>query len=246
MTWKTSSGIKIKTPSGDRGRILLGNEAILFTFAITCIINSYSAQNDFEKKINVPFKFLSEPQKFTLLEDVANGFLVESNSCPELYALNESAIYFIYQWIIEDFKQGLSKAIGIWGNKIINAYNECFPQLDDTTDCDLIRPSFHTENKSAWIDAIECLLDRILWDRDCVLLENFTPISNSTVDYSTKDYFRSEIVQHRPESKERLYDLCQKILTHPQHITKSNTTDSTCKNHNIISNNEITTSDKGK
>lgn len=220
MTWNTSSG----------ERILKGKEALLFAFAIKHIIDLSSKHKDIltdvGKKFRGRFSKLTKRQQFTVLEDIARCLLIESSSCVELTALNESAVYFIYYWIIRGFTDDVHLGIELWGNYVVDAYNECFQpsytSSDDYGDIPTeVPPTLENTIKSVWIDAIEALADRILWDRDFEW-ENLNLTHEQLKSLQTdKEYLKCNKVQASTGAKERLYDLCNQVLYPNNNSTSS-------------------------
>ncbi len=53
--------------------------------------------------ISAPFERLKRNEKYAVLEEVTRALLSETPTCPKLTAINESAIYYVYRWLAEQF-----------------------------------------------------------------------------------------------------------------------------------------------
>jgi hypothetical protein len=118
MTWKTSSG----------ERVLQGAEANLFASAIAMMIDmmrdnmSYGGDRVLQpfSLIRGPFQHLSTNQQLSVLYQVASALLTKTK-VPELTAINESAVYYVYKfvqhWVDQDY-------LTTWGPYVKAAYNQ--------------------------------------------------------------------------------------------------------------------------
>jgi hypothetical protein len=57
-------------------------------------------------------------QKFTVWEDVCTA-LFTPTPVPVQTALNESAIYYVYAWLTEEFNNEVQEAAEIWGKYVL-------------------------------------------------------------------------------------------------------------------------------
>ena len=156
MTWKTVRG----------DRVLRGAEARLFAVAIPTIIDF--KRDDEEGKLNFgcplivgPFERLSPKQQISVLEEVAIALLTETSACPELTAINERAVYYVFMWLkgqLDDFEQ----SIQTWGPYIAAAFDEAFPieegitpEDEDYTEHPTVADHGTYEHQSKWEENIE-------------------------------------------------------------------------------------------
>lgn len=103
MTWNTVTG----------ERTLKGAEAGLFAACLSHMIEMDKELFD-SADLDVgmaggayltrgPFQALSPADKYYVMERVAHGLLLETPTTPELTAINEGAIYYVYMWLKEQF-----------------------------------------------------------------------------------------------------------------------------------------------
>jgi hypothetical protein len=214
-------------------RILSGAEAVLFASAVTCIIDygidlyRYSAKNphDFFDSVSYNgggcgvFSELDDDAKFTVLEKVAAALLDETDTCPELNHINESAISYVFDYLrrtMEDYCATLKEypeedISGTFGEEIIKAYNECFPNVknmvikeEEDVDAEYYeQPTLQSSSyEDVWGGAIARLEERILWGNDFNYRTEEVILRNNY--YSLK----KEDVIAAPGAMVRLYKLC--------------------------------------
>lgn len=53
--------------------------------------------------VNGPFEDLTPAQKYTVMEEVAQALLLDTVPAPDRTAINESAIYYVYRWLLLQF-----------------------------------------------------------------------------------------------------------------------------------------------
>ncbi|KAG2449850.1 hypothetical protein HYH02_005373 [Chlamydomonas schloesseri] len=164
MTWKTSSG----------ERVLLPKEANLFC---SCIATAIDFADDGESGllnygdplIQAPFEQLGKNEKYAVLEDVTRALLLETPSCPKLTAINESAIYYVYRWLAEQFDD-VDSGEEVWGAQVIAALQEsgAFEEMEgeEGDEDGGYLPKMGCLDRDRWENGCEALADRILWDRD--------------------------------------------------------------------------------
>jgi hypothetical protein len=98
--------------------------------------------------------------------------------------------------------------IEVWGEDVIAAYDECFPEAEEDDDEEgehgTYRPSMDCFEKSAWADWLERLADRVLsrWDRDFEMFHIFGP---------SYRYHAMPTAFARQGAKDRLYALTSHI-----------------------------------
>ena len=212
--------------------MLEGAEAQLFAIAITTIIDFYDDDDTKSSKKNLNygcllihgrFESLSATKKFAVLEEVASSLLTNNSAdVPEPDEYNDGAIYYVYRWLQGQF-ECVENGLDVWGEKIVAAYDECFPADEaDGEDADGPRVSMNCEDESVWIDALEHLADRILWDRDFELYDTITPGSGSyemmlpCLDISPTYFTRPMYFPNARVAKNRLRALTSSIAYPPE------------------------------
>jgi hypothetical protein len=222
MPWHTCEG-------GDR--ILQGAEARLFANAIAFMIDEYDLDSfldrSSEKNLNFGYKLidgrfelLTASQKFAVLEEVAVSLLTNRSSfIPQQDEYNEGAIYYVFMYILKQFDD-LDIGIECWGQQVIDAYNECFPD-----DEDMKRVSMDCMEEMVWSDAIEALADRILWDRDFEMFREAIPELLPIMGITNSYYRRPLRFSNARGAKERLYALVRRIGDAPQQASVSEAAD---------------------
>lgn len=112
MTWKTVQG----------ERTLQGGEATLFAACLRAMIaidkdgeewrdadldadDTSAGLNYNLPLIHGPFEDLTPAQKYTVMEEVATALLHDTMVAPELTAVNESAIYYVFMWLLRRFQE---------------------------------------------------------------------------------------------------------------------------------------------
>lgn len=97
MTWKTNNG----------KRILEGAEATVFASCLACMISEDvddKGMNSNMPLVDGPFERLTPAQKYTVMEEVAQALFHESSIIPQLSAINESSIYYVFMWLLRRFE----------------------------------------------------------------------------------------------------------------------------------------------
>jgi len=228
MTWNTPQG----------NRTLQGAEAVLFAICIPTMIDLYNDDDSKPKKLNYgcqlvqgAFEKLTTPQQFTVLEDVSTALLTDTPTCPTLNAVNESAVYYVYKWLEEQFDD-VEIGVEVWGQHIIDAYNQVHPSEtkiadDDSNDESDSRPTLDNFDEDVWITAIEALADQILWDRDFEMEDTFSgtnPFSSLVMDRMgiEQGYFLKQKIRARPGAVDRLYDFCSKLAYPKEEADREN------------------------
>lgn len=69
-----------------------------------------------------PFERLTDPQKYSVLEAATIALTQPTDTCPELTALNESAIYYVYAWLKQQFSDDVEIGEDAWGEVLLAAY----------------------------------------------------------------------------------------------------------------------------
>ena len=125
--------------------------------------------------------------------------LTETETCPEMNELNEGAIYYVY---INAAQQERANDEEIWAPAISAAYDLCFPkkvqserneeneegeddeemneeeggddeEMNEDEDEETRRPNLEKYDQKVFEEACETLADRILWDRDFEMFDEF-------------------------------------------------------------------------
>lgn len=60
--------------------------------------------NDNEPLIQGPFEDLTPAEKYTVMEEVAHALLHDTPVAPMRTAINESAIYYVFTWLLRQFE----------------------------------------------------------------------------------------------------------------------------------------------
>lgn len=207
MTWNTSQGKRVLGPV--EGRLFADCLGTMMDMAEDGI-DAGSRKLNFGLPLVVgPFQRLTEPQKYAVLEDVTTALLTPTPSVPRLSAVNESAIYYVFRWLYQQFDD-LEAGEEIWGEQILAALTEIGALPEDEVDPDEPEylPRIGCMDQSKWENGIETLADNILWDRDFEMESNFPPGAASralmqvmSIDF---DYFNAT-VQARRGAKGRLH-----------------------------------------
>jgi hypothetical protein len=123
------------------------------------------------------FEKLNTLQKFSVLEEVAVGLLTETSEVTPKSCLHESAISFVYCWLIQEFCDVVSGEED-WGQKVLSALKasrmasfQAWESGDTVSEGDN-DPYMGCLNQEKWQSAIKSISDQILWDHSCELSEN--------------------------------------------------------------------------
>lgn len=71
--------------------------------------------NDNNPLVFGPFEDLTPAHKYTVMEEVAHALLYNTPVAPELTAVNESAIYYMYRWLSTQFQMDVKVAAKVRG-----------------------------------------------------------------------------------------------------------------------------------
>lgn len=131
---------------------------------------------------------------------------------PELTALNESAIYYVYAWLKEEFYDS-ENGESVYGQPIIDVLSECgaFEENEDNED---YWPAMGCLDSSKWEEAIEYIADQILWDRDFEM-EDIVGV-NPTVMEALRinmGYFEPDM-RGAPATPYAMRELCEFVSKH--------------------------------
>lgn len=211
MTWRAPDGC----------RYLRGAEATLVKELIASmaqrIIDDIEHPDDQERwQFDVDlFDALTPTQQLTLIRNVAEHLLTETDEPMELTATNEAAAYAIFRTLSLELESEIETAVAReydpewdselwlfafaldddptwsthWRSLSLYAYRECFPdqfdadqvdedESDDEYDCVWLTPHDITcTNAIQWEMVAEGLADRVLWDRDFEMAEEFLDLA---------------------------------------------------------------------
>ncbi|KAJ3295000.1 hypothetical protein HK104_003111 [Borealophlyctis nickersoniae] len=205
MTWKTVKSDRVLSPP----------EAKLWCSCIATMIDSHrdtvdlwSDEPGFKDKddglsfgnpiIKGPFERLSTPEQYTVLEQVTKALIQPTPTPPELTAINESAIYYVYRWLFLQFEQD-EFGEEVWGEDVLDVLRSLreVEEDDATVGC---------QDESKWEAAIEEIADRILWDRDWEMEDMFPyGAANRAI------YFKPYNGHVAANAEERLYTMVRAI-----------------------------------
>jgi hypothetical protein len=118
------------------------------------------------------------------------------------------------------FEDDIDMGIDIWGKYVVAAYEECFPEdgEEDDDEESETRVNMKCDDAQVWVDALEALADRILWDRDFELYnqilrapDELLPLMRISPTYYSRTHF-----PNARGAKRRLYMLTDRIANLPQ------------------------------
>ncbi|MCD0460517.1 hypothetical protein [Roseiconus lacunae] len=187
MTWHT--------PSGDR--IMLGQEADLIRQSISTMVDELVScretdESPWEYGVTL-FDELSWQQQLALLDRLARGLLEVTEDTVELTGINEAGIAAVYQNVSQQIEleielqsvsppevrcQWRQAALNVYlENKVIeagwrsdcNVHKHVALESSENSVIEDLAPDCDQVDRWQWL--IECLADRILWDRDFDLVE---------------------------------------------------------------------------
>lgn len=211
MTWWTCCGL----------RYLRDAEAKLFAYALLQIVNEHDDDDDYMVQYtHGQFDRLStNNEKFQVLEVVAFYLLRNTGERNlRLSALVESAVFYVFSWYLQEFKDNFENSVEQWGALIIDAFKQELERCpDDHNGDEEFLPTITNFPLSAWLSAIEFLADGILWDRDFEMEEDLKTAAPCMFDIFkiAKSYVspildddNENVVQYSDNAKQDLYQLC--------------------------------------
>lgn len=175
MTWHT--------PSGDRH--LVGEEAELVRDSIATMVEELASCRETDDE---PWKYgimlfdeLSWQQQLAVLDLLANNLLQETSTTVELVGVIEAAVAAVYQNILQQIELEIeldevspAEFRFRWRQATLDAYrenedfevvqDEMIAQLDDGESVFDLDVTCTELDEWRWL--VECLADRVLWDRD--------------------------------------------------------------------------------
>ncbi len=170
------------TSEGDR--VLDGAEAALFKAGVTSLVEQIKDEASYESVgyVITLFDNLTWSQRLALIETVVTNLLTETAGTPRLTAVNEAAIGSIFEHI--NFQIGTEiKDVPPqtkWRQLVLEACHEAFGELafdgqdSDEDDAGTSMPtSADSERIDLWFPLVQSLSDRILWDRDFEMMDDF-------------------------------------------------------------------------
>lgn len=147
-----------RTPEGNR--VLKGAEAILFQRGLAELvfwIGFYDGDDNSTTGVRV-FDALIRPQKLAVLEQVARALLVKNVACPPLTAVAEGTIGAVYYQVLDYIDVEIDEGRLDVRRLTRAACKERRLKRD--------LPNLKSVDTEAWRDAVESLMDQVLWDRD--------------------------------------------------------------------------------
>ncbi len=216
MTWQTVKG----------NRILHVDEAKLFAKCISVMVKCKdlgevglpAVVSGRRRPItDGPFEHFSEGVQFSILDDVLHALTTPTKETPKLLAYNESAIYYVYAWLQEFFKD-LPRGEDVFGELVLKALHVYPEDLvidvdseDEEEDATDVWPKMGCLKYDCWEMAIDFLADRILWDRDFEIPPFYNPQIMQFGDIAL-DYFSARPRASYRHARERLLDRVDKVL----------------------------------
>lgn len=168
--WRTPDGNRVLTSfEADAARLGLQTAVELIELGI-------DAGDPWEFDV-AQFDILTPEQQLWLLADVGRALFYKSVRCPNHTAINESAVYVIFRALlisvefeIDDVNPDRTET-----RCTICEYLSQYDADDDEEELRVISPDCC--NVEQWEFEIECMADRILWDRDFELENLFVDSS---------------------------------------------------------------------
>ena len=177
VMWHTSEG----------DRVLEGAEAALFKAGVISIVEQIKDEanySGFGYSIGL-FNELTWSQRLAVIQTVTTSLLNSNESAPRLSAVNEAAIAAVFEHIsyqidveIDDEPAGNG-----WRQLLLDACNEAFGVINFDADeannenqeeeSQTIPSSASCERRDLWHPLVQSLADRILWDRDFEMMDEF-------------------------------------------------------------------------
>lgn len=170
------------TSEGDR--ILEGAEAALFKAGVTSLVEKIKDEANYESRgYGIPlFDNLTWSQRLAVIETVVTNLLVETTGVPRLTAVNEAAIGSIFEHVSFQIDQEINStpSPNLWRQLVLDACHEAFGELAvhgdvlDECETDNCMPSSAASRRcDLWHPLVHSLSDRILWDRDFEMMDEF-------------------------------------------------------------------------
>lgn len=165
-----------RTPEGER--VLKGAEWRLFREALRFAWDVIEEFGDPDDSGVAAFDRLQRNQKLAMLALVGQALRDEQMPAPELAAVSEGAVAAVFALLRETIgiEIGLrdeGEETGMWRSLVLEACREV--GIDDSL------PKASSEDLAEWFCLIECLADRILWDADYDMEEQFLDCDPETV-----------------------------------------------------------------
>lgn len=97
------------------------------------------------------------------MEEVAIHLLTPTPEPLPLDAVHENAVYFVYQWILSEFRDDIYEAEESWGDDVLAALESDIAAAGAGS---ASWPTLGCMDFKKWKLTLDCLIDKILWDRD--------------------------------------------------------------------------------
>lgn len=142
-------------------RYLKNDEAVLFARAVIDIIKRYEIDNEFKTlTIGGPFEQLESKEKIQVLHITSLMLLTDTGDRHlKRSSRIESAVYYVFKFISNEFRMNHNSALNEWGKYIIDAYRH-YPDGSSVLE-EMIPKS--TSSRGEWEITIRELADRILF-----------------------------------------------------------------------------------
>ena len=99
MTWNTSKGFRELTAKEQELFCLVISDALIQQVQEVDVRGGkLDPVSDMEPMVSVPFDGLSTPQKCAVLLEMCRALFEKTGEIPELTAVNESAVYWVFAW----------------------------------------------------------------------------------------------------------------------------------------------------
>lgn len=228
MTWKTPDG----------NRQLGGAEAAVVRESLAFMVDQIGQSLDWSDDEQIwgtgvgLFDEITRTQQLVVTKSVAEHLLTETSDTLELTAIHEAVVGAIFRNLavqieIELDMEPAEKNIHwkfYWRRLTLAAYHECYSdeeddrfEDDDPEDPWVTPQSIESRNLPQWESLAESLADRILWDRDFEMAENFldtdpakAAVLKQMVGVDT-DYYSSVAADPKPHEVEELLRQVRRI-----------------------------------
>jgi hypothetical protein len=100
------------------------------------------------------------PEKFAVLDQVSDSLLSDSKPSPKSTAVVDGAVAAAYHQMISDVEVELDHSGDRTNRDLIANACRCDGEIAEEV------PPRNSRNLQAWIDCVEAMMDRLLWDRD--------------------------------------------------------------------------------
>lgn len=156
--WNTPTGIRILRPR--EGRLFLAAAD-----ALTGRIQAGDLPTDFPQL----FTELTDSQRTAEIKTVTQALLASSEVVPST-AVHDATIYSVFQQLKSEIVNEVDGNTTQWRKLTFQVLESV---VDFQTETVEVSPTVDSNNYEAWDDAVERLVDQILWDRDFEFADSF-------------------------------------------------------------------------